>query len=37
MIMPNLTKFTWTDGTSDEISLTKIDDNFTAKYGRQKA
>ena len=35
--MPNLTKFTWTDGTSDEISLTKIDDNFTAKYGRQKA
>ena len=35
--MSDHTKFIWTDGTSDEISLTKIDDNFTAKYGRQKA
>ena len=35
--MSDNTKFVWTDGTSDEISLTMIDDNFTAKYGRQKA
>lgn len=35
--MSDNTTFVWTDGTSDEISLTMIDDNFTAKYGRQKA
>ena len=34
--MSDNTKFIWTDDTSDEIMLNMIDDNFTARYGRQK-
>ena len=30
------TKFIWTDGTSDEISVTAINRDFSVKYGRQK-
>lgn len=34
--MSDNTKFIWTDGTSDEINAATIDDNFAAKYSRQK-